>query len=330
MKGRGLLVTLVGYPAFFLACFGLSLYLTFPMEVLRGRILEEMTRQLNAQKSPGPYGKPGKVTAEGVDLWRFSGVRFTNLVVHPVTTNPDPAIPYEVDRLHVRLALLPLVTRQYVFAFDADAYGGNVAGRVTFAPGFREVKALTGRARGIQWGKIAVVRERLKVPAEGTIGGDMEVTLGKDVKDMAGNVRVRGEGLSIGPGELVVPTFGSLTLPHVDLGKLDGDIKVLDGKTSGPPIVLNGKDLQGQLELPLFLRNQIDNSTINNGVLVFRLAEDFLKANPKFQPVFDFTPQLKSARDDEGSYRFRLRGTLGNISPRPDKTAKVGGGSGPR
>ena len=330
MRRRGLWVTVLGYPAFFLACFVASLYLSFPMQVLRGRILEEMTRQLNAQRSPGPYGKPGKITADGVDLWRLSGVKFTNLVITPVTTNPDPGIPYEVDRLHVRLELLPLVTKQYVFHFDADAYGGNVNGRVTLGPGMKEVKALVGRARGVEWGKIAVVREKLKVPAEGTIGGDIDVTLGKDVKDMAGSVQVRGEGLAIGPGELVIPTFGSLTLPHVDLGKLDGDIKVAEGKTSGPPIALNGKDIQGQLELPLFLRNQVDNSTVNNGVLVFRLAEEFLKANPKFQPVFDFTPQLKNAKDDEGSYRFRLRGTLGNISPRPDKAAKVGSSAGAR
>ncbi|MEW5848392.1 MAG: type II secretion system protein GspN [Myxococcota bacterium] len=320
---RRVLLTALGYPAFFMGCFLVSLYLTFPMNLLRGRILEEMTRALNAQKNPGQYGKPGKVTAENVDLYRFTGVEFTNLVVTPVTTNPDPAIPYELDKVRVRLQLLPLIKKNFEFAFDVRAYDGHAEGTVVLAQGLQQLKALTASADGIAWGKIGVVREKLKVPAEGTVGGNVDMTFGKDAKEHAGTIKMKGEALAIGPGELAVPGFGSLTLPHIDLGKLDGDIKVAEGKTSGPPMSLNGKDIQGQLEMPLALRNQIDNSTINNGVMTFKLADEFLKANPKFQPVFDFTPQLKQAKDEEGVYHFRLKGTLGNPSPKPDKGAKI-------
>lgn len=322
-------LTAVGYPLFFITCFIFSLYLTFPMQVVRGRILDEMTRQLNTGRNPGPYGKPGKVTAEQVDLYHVSGVSFRNMVITPVTTNPDPAVPFEVDQLSVRLQLLPLLLKRFVFSFDVDAYEGHASGKVSMSPDFREVKEITASGDGFQWGKIGAVRDKIKVPGEGTLGGSIDLDMGKDIKEAAGNILLNGEGLALGPGELAVPGFGSLTLPRIDLGKLSGDIKVAEGKTSGPPMTLTGKDIQGQLEMPLQLRKPPDASVVNNGVLVFKLAEDFLKANPRFQPVFDFTPQLKQAKDEDGSFRFRLRGTLGTLSPRPDKTAKVSNNNAP-
>ena len=92
-----------GYPGFFLFCFLLSLYATFPMSVLKPRIMEELTKAVNSGQSPGAYGKPGRVTVDSIDLYRFSGLDFKNLTIYPVTTNPDPPLPIEVDRLKVRV-----------------------------------------------------------------------------------------------------------------------------------------------------------------------------------------------------------------------------------
>lgn len=323
-------LTAVGYPAFFVLCFLFSLYLTFPIAMLKGVIVDEMTAQLNAAQSPGQYGKPGKVSAESVDVYRLTGVALKNLVILPVTTNPDPASPVELDFVAVRVNVLPLLLKRLVVSFNVEAYGGAVTGTVHVGgEGFRELQEVHGNAAGIQWGRIAAIKDRIKLPGEGAVGGSVDLTMGKEIKEATGTIKLSGEGLAVGPGELAVPGFGSLTLPRIDLGVLNGDIKVSEGKTQGPPITLTGNDFQGQLDAAAQLRKPLDASMVNNGVAMFKLSEEFLKANPRFQPVFDFTPQLKQARDEDNAYRFRLRGPLNNLSPRPDKTARVSAPNGP-
>jgi type II secretion system protein N len=328
---RSWVVSVVAYPFFFLMCFVVSLYVTFPMAVLKGRILDEMTKALNASKTPGPYGKPGRVTADDVQLWRLSGLRFTHLVIHPVTMDPDPASPVEVESLQVRLQLTGLIKKAFEFYFVARAYDGVLSGTVTLGgEKGQQLRAIKATADGIAWGKIAVIRDTLKVPVEGLLGGDVDLNLGKEPKDHQGTLTLRGESLALGPGDLSVPAFGSLTLPRVDLGKLSGEVKFADGKTTGPPLALNGKDLQGQVEVPLSLKSKIEQSSILNGVMTFKLADEFLKANPKFQTVFDLAPPLKNAKDEEGVFHFRLKGTLRNPDVRPDRSARMGGGVSPR
>jgi len=327
MARRAWLMPVLGYPAFFLVCFIGSLYLTFPMGLLKGRILEELTRAVNQGRSPGQYGKPGRVTAESVDLWRLSGVSFKDLTIYPVTTNPDPPIPYHVDSLNVRVQLFPLLRKLAEISFQVRAYEGDVDGEIILTgEGFREVKSIKATADGLAWGELEVVKEKLKVPTAGTLGGDVELLLGKDAKDWTGTIKLRGQGLSVGPGELQVPAFGTLTLPLVDMGKLDGDIKINEGKSGGPPITLAGRDIQGQLDAPLALKSAFENSQFTNGALVFKLAEEFLKTNPKFQTVVDFAPPLKNARDEEGVFHYRLKGSIKSPDVKPDKSAKISGG----
>ncbi|MBI5497803.1 MAG: type II secretion system protein GspN [Deltaproteobacteria bacterium] len=314
----------LGYPSFFITCFLVSLYLTFPMDVIRPRVMHEMTKALNSRKNPGPYGKPGRITVESMDLYRFSGLDFRGMTIHDVTTDPDPAAPIVLDRVRVRVGLLGLLRKQLAVSFNVDAYDGNVVGDAVLAgEGFRELRSVNAHGEGLAWGKVAAVRDKLKVPAEGTLGGEVDLTLGKDPKDANGTIKLRGESLAMGPGELTLPMFtGPLTLPRVDLGKLEGLIKVADGKTGGPPITLTGTDIQGAAELPVQVRVPAEASQLS-GILQFKLSEPFLKANPRYATVFDFSPQMKQARDEDGVFHFRLRGTVGRPDAKPDRSAKV-------
>ncbi len=321
MRSRALVY--VAYPTFFLTCFLVSLYLTFPMDVVKPRIVEELTRQLNARKNPGPYGKPGRILVNDLTLWRVTGIQMTGVTVFDVTTDPDPASPIELDKVQARVGILGLLRKTLNITFNVEAYDGTASGNVVLAgEGFRELKLLKAEADGISWGKIAVIRDKLKVPTAGHVGGDVDLTLGKDIKEAKGVIHLRGEGLGLGPGEVNVPAFGALTLPKVDMGKLTGEITVADGKTAGPPITLVGQDVQAAADVPTQLKTPVDNSPLN-GMFQFKLSEAFLKSNPKYATVFDLTPQLKNARDEEGVFHFRLKGVLARPDARPDRGAKI-------
>lgn len=328
MSTRKKVLSTLGYVFFFVFCFVASVYLTFPMDLLKPRILEEANRALNARKSPGAYGKPGSITVEDVKLWRLSGVELKNVVVLDVTTNPDPAPPWEVDSVKVRVGLLGLLRKHLNITFDVHAYEGTITGDALLVPNDKgdrmELKRLDAKADGVQWARMALIAQALKVPGEGALGGEVHLTLGNDIKEAAGDIKLAGDGLAVGPGELAIPMFGTLTIPRIDLGKLSGDIKVAEGKTTGPPITLTGVDFQGVLDGPLNLRTPPEQSQIVNGAASFKLAEAFLKANPRFQTAFDLAPQLKQAKAEDGNYRFRLRGTVGSPQGTPDKNAKVG------
>jgi type II secretion system protein N len=312
------------YPVFFLTCFLVSLYLTFPMDVIKPRILDEMNRALNARKSPGAYGKPGRITLEDVNLYRFSGVDLRNVTIWDVTTDPDPASPIQLDRLQVRVGIFALLRKQLAVSFNIQAYDGTISGEAVVAgEGYREFRSLHAQADGVAWGKIAVIHDKLKVPCDGTLGGDVELNAGKDIKDASGIIHLKGEGLGIGPGELSIPSFGTLTLPKVDLGKLAGEIKIADGKSAGPPVTLTGNDIQGQADLPATLRIPFDNTMVA-GAFQFKLSEPFLKANPRYATVFDLTPAMKSSKDEEGVFHFRVKGPLARLDVKPDRTARVG------
>lgn len=320
---RSKALSYVGYPAFFLFCFFTSLYLTFPMDVVKPRIVEEATRQLNARKSPGPYGKPGRILINDVALWRVSGVELRGVTIFDVTTDPDPASPIELDRVQVRVGILGLLRKTLNITFNLEAYDGTATGNVVLAgEGFKELKLVKAEAEGIAWGKIAVIKDKLKVPTAGHLGGDVDLTMGKDIKEAKGVIHLRGEGLGLGPGEVNVPAFGALTLPKVDLGKLTGEITIADGKTAGPPITLTGVDVQAAADVPTQLKMPLDNSVLN-GMFQFKLSEPFLKSNPKYATVFDLTPQLKNAKDEDGVFHFRLKGVLARPDVRPDRSAKV-------
>lgn len=324
MSGRQKALKWLGYVSFFLVCFVAGLYLTFPVDLLRPRVSDELNRVLNARKNPGAYGKPGSVTFGSLSLWRLSGVELKNVVVVDVTTNPDPAPPWELDVVRLRVGLLGLLRKQLAVTFDIQAYDGSASGDVLVAgEKFQQIRAIDATASGIAWWKMAAIQQAMKVPGAGTVGGEVHMTAGKDIKEAAGDIRIRGEGLTVGPGELAIPLFGKLTIPAVDMGALEGDIKVADGKTSGPPITLTGRDVQAAVDAPLLLRMPMEASQIQNGALALKLAEPFLKDNPRFKTVFDLTPQFKEAKDTDGAYKYRLRGTVGRPDAKPDRTAKI-------
>ena len=252
-----------------------------------------------------------ELALDDVALWRLSGVDLKGLTVWDVTTDPDPASPVVLDHVQVRVGILALLRKTLAVTFHVEAYEGTLAGEALLGgEGFREFRGIKATAEGFAWGNVAAIRDKLKVPCGGTLGGDVDFNAGKDiVKDGSGVIHLKGDGLFIGPGELAVPSFGTLTLPRVDLGKLAGEIKIDDGKTSGPPITLTGNDIQGAADLPTQLRMPFDNSMVT-GMFQFRLSEPFLKANPRYATVFDLTPQMKSAKDDEGTFHFRAKGPV--------------------
>ncbi|MFH1810861.1 MAG: type II secretion system protein GspN [Pseudomonadota bacterium] len=313
---------MLGYAGFFGLCFVISLYLTFPMSAIKPRVVDMLQKAVQqAGPQPGRYGTQAEVQIERVDIYRLTGLELTRLSVRLATTEPDPGPTWEFDRARARLQLLPLILGHQRVGFDVDLYDGNLSGSALVVD--QNLAELDAELEGVAVGKVPVVLAALGVPLEGLIGGTVDLKLGKDPKEAKGTIVLQGQGHVLGPGEFKIPGLtGGLTVPAIDLGVLDVQVEVADGKARVKPAGLKGKDVEVASDLTLTLRSPLGRSTAA-GALEFRLAEAFLKANEKFQPILDFTPQLKRAKDKDGSYHFKLAGSLASLRPVPDPKAKV-------
>lgn len=330
-------LTYLGYAAFFGLCLLVSAYLTFPMQAIKPRVvqlLEEAVQHMGP--APGRYGVPAEVQVDKLRMHRLSGIEIERLSVRLASADPDPAPTWDIDRARVRLHLLPLLLGRWVIGFDVDAYDGSIVGEALLVnrrgdgdgesdkrgSADKRLAQIEAEADGLQLGKIQALVGLVGVPVSGEAAATVDLKLGKSPKEHVGTIAVRGQGLSLGPGERTIPGFGALSLPTIDMGQLVIDADVADGKAKVKPAKLDGKDLKAAANLNVTLRQPVGRST-TTGALEFKMDEAFLAANTKFQPIFDMLPQLKRAKSEQGAYRFKLSGMLGSLRPQPDRNAKV-------
>ncbi|MBN2359581.1 MAG: type II secretion system protein GspN [Deltaproteobacteria bacterium] len=321
-KSRPRWLIVLSYALFFVVCFAVSIYLTFPMSALKPKVLALLQQAVaNAGPAPGRYGVPSEVKVAGLDVYRLSGVALERLSIRLASTDPDPAPTWEIDRARVRLKLLPLIIGKRRVAFDIDAYEGNLSGSALIDD--NRLAELEAEAEDFALGKIPALAAKLGVPWGGTVGGDADLKIGKTAKEIQGKIALTGQGAVLGPGEIKIPFMsGALTVPAIDLGKLEVVADIAEGKAKVKPAQLTGKDLQIAAEMTVTLRDPVSRST-TAGALELKPAESFLKANPKFQPIFDLTPDLKRAKGKDGGYYFKLAGILSSIRPVADPNARV-------
>ena len=312
-----------GYSSFFWFAFSLSLYLTFPMQALKGKIVTAMEEGLGKGKQ-GRYGTDPVVEFESLGLWRFSGLSFERLSLQLGSRDPDPGPTVDFDELNLRVGLLSLLSEQPEIIFDAALYEGDVDGEVTVTKR-GELKKLALQLEDVNIAKMPILLSSAGVPSVGKIQGNIDLNLGKKPsKDAKGEIDVAVKGLSLGPGELELPIpgmSGGLTIPSIGMGDLKIKTSVKAGKSDKGKITMNGKDFQAEIEPSLFFNDRLDRSRIS-GDGWFSISEDFLKANGKFETLISFASPLKKAKDSEGRYHFNLKGTMGSPSAKLSRPKK--------
>lgn len=319
------------YPGWFAICFFASLYLTFPLTLVKAPVVAGLEDALGKGKQ-GRYGTDPKVAIDELSLWRMTGVELERVSLQLASSDPDPGPTVELDTAAARIGLFSLLLNEPTVHFSAALYGGELEGSVTLK-GDKEASEsflghtfalLDGKAQGIaalhltvdgvDLSKAPPVIEKAGVPVTGVLGGKVDLELGEDpAKEAAGDIDLTLAGVTLGPGELKIPVpglTGGLTLPLIDMGDLEVKAPVVEGKAKFDKLGLNGKDFNAKVDLELSLASRMSSSRLS-GDGSFQISEQFLEQNSKFKTLLDFASPLKRARDDEGRYHFNLRGSLG-------------------
>jgi type II secretion system protein N len=321
MKSR--LLKIMSYSTFFSFAFTVSLYLTFPMDAVKGKIITAMEEALGKGKQ-GRYGTDPIVSFSSIDLWRFSGVAFERLSLQMGSRDPDPGPTVDFDELRLRVGLLSLLSDAPEVSFDAILYDGELEGDVTVSA-TGEVRKIGLELEEVNIGKMPLLLNSSGVPTSGNVNGSVNLHLGKKPsKDAKGNIDLVVAGLSLGPGELELPIpgmSGGLTIPSIGMGDLTLKTEVIAGKAEKGTLAMNGKDFQAELKPALFFNDRIGRSRVS-GDGWFSISEKFLKDNGKFETLISFASPLKKAKDGEGRYHFNLKGTLSSPSAKLSRPKK--------
>lgn len=330
---------IIGYPSWFFGCLLVFLYLTFPMAALKTTVVTKMEEALGT----GRFGQDSKVTIGKLDTYYVTGLSFERLNLQFASQTTDPGMQLEFDEAAVRIPVLPLLFGSPTLEVNGKIYDGRLdgsfeVGNEKFAEErlFGEVRSLLdGKLKpasnlrtavldvdGIKLDRAPPLMEALGLPVAGTLQLQADLDLGDDpTKDGKGSIVLKGTGLSVGEGKL--PIAGGFSIPYVDLGTLDAEIKIAEGKGESEKFKLEGRDVTAEIEPSLRLRKNVLASNLS-GPGWFKLSDTFLKENGKFKAIlFEFPGPQKKAKDDKDRFHFALRGTLQSPSA---TLSKSGGG----
>lgn len=305
---------LSGYVSWFFTFFVVGVYLTFPLDDLRGLITERLESALGKGKQ-GNYGVDPKVALGSLALSGF-GIKAERVSVQLPSRDPEPGPTIDIDELAVGVRPWTLLSKVRTVRVAADLYGGSVDATVSV-----DEKGAVHDADvdvdGFDLGKIPVVQEKLGVPVSGKLDLSAELELGATPeKDGSGKVTLDLKGASLGPGNLkLAAAFGGFELPLIDLGSLSGEIPVKQGRGTLNGVKLDGKDVQLELLGDVFFKGNLATSRLDlDGWFMPTTA--FLEREKKFQSLLQLGESLgggvslSKAKDEEGHYWFSLKGPL--------------------
>jgi type II secretion system protein N len=322
----------VGYPAFYLFCFLIFAYLTFPYEHLRDRIVAEFTA--DQRKSGGSM----RLEIDTLTSYWLSGIDARGVrLIQPNSTpgpegQPKPPTEIAIDRLTVRVSLLPLLIGRVTVNATAQTMGGTIEASTSKKGEERQIEA--------EFEKLSVAGftplvEVVGMPMTGALGGKLNLTLpeGKLAKTV-GTIHVGFTDYAVGDGKTKIKDM--IALPKMNIGDLTFDCDVKDGVAKVTKFAASGMDLDFSADGKLTLRDPFSDSQADL-YMRFKFADGYktrsettrnLFGSPgsNIPPAIEMMPAMKSSKRPDGFYSWHVWGMLKSLRYDP---APSGGGSSP-
>jgi type II secretion system protein N len=305
---RRKLLLWMGTPAFFVGCFLLFAYWTFPYDHLRDYLVQEVER---------PRGPGGERIDSGLRLRidELSPSLLTGVTLRGVTFTKLPSSPDErpavvsADEIHARVSLLALLRRVVAVSFSAEMAGGSLEGEVQVAD---DEVGIEVKLEGLELRRVGIFAALAGLPVSGTLGGTVGLTLAKEARNTQGSVDLAVDRIVVGDAraKLKLPGLSDgLTVGRVEAGNLKLRATVTDGSARIDELSAEGRDLtlrgRGTVRLGLPLQ-----STARADLLLsVKFTEAFRTRDDRTRAMFsllDLNPGLAPARTPDGALQFQL------------------------
>lgn len=294
-----------GYPAFFMFCFVVFAYWTFPYERLKDRLVEEA-------------GKRG-YKLEIIDLSpsRLSGVTLEGVRLVLPAEGDEPPVDVLLEELTVRASLWSALSETKSFSFDADLASGNAQGDIAIGAEEFEIEA---DLSGIELKQIPALARFTKIPVTGKVDAEIALAMPSNVGESHGHVALTIEAMNLGDGEtkIEIPGWGGLTLDKADAGDLEVQATIEDGTANIDSFKANGKDLKLDVVGDIRLTRPIKRSQMNLMVKA-KIEEAYKERSPKVATMIELASTgaaYKAALAPDGSLQYKIVGSpSGRLRP---------------
>lgn len=312
------LVLWSGYAAFFVFCFMLFAYWTFPYDRVRALIISRAEAS-----SPGSTVEIGELSP----YW-LTGITLTDVTLESAANKGEEPIVLKLDEVTVSVAPIAMAMGTTRVDFSAEVDEGGLDG--TFSTEEEGPSRLQLELDAVELGSLGLAAYA-KVPMKGSATGEIDVTLAPDAADTEGMIELAVEGFTLGDGKTKVPLpggWGGVTVPPIGVGTLAVQIPVKEGVATIEKLDARGKDvsLSGSGSVRLVQPFKSSRADITLGV---KVDPGFAKREAKIGTILGM-PGVKSARGSDGMIRFTLAGPISNLKARPGAASGARGKRPPR
>jgi type II secretion system protein N len=297
MARRKLLVG-AGYGAFSMAALFVGFYLTFPADAVGQRLAHEVQ-----QKSDGAV----TVSFDEISPYRLSGVAAEEVKIRTQKEGQQP-LELRFDEVRVRLRLLPLLLLRT--SFDAQLTLGEGEAEATITPLRDGELSAALELDEVNLASPPIVPTLVGLAIGGTVTGSLSADLRKDPKATGGRGKISITGASLGPG-----TIQGFTLPGIELGNLELELAIEQGRAKVSSFRQQGGQVQAKLSGSGTMKPDLKQSAID---LCLELKPDpaFLEKNPKLKAALQIA-EIQLKKNSEGFLNVPLVGTLAHPRFRP-------------
>lgn len=320
---------IVGYAGFFVVCFGLFAYWTFPYDRL-GSFIENKV----AESGSGYTIRIGEISpywGTGLELTRVTLRKQNADEVAQVDANSEAKKEDDAFRIRearVRLGILAALIGNRKVSFDAELEQGEIEGTFTDSG---DQKHLDATLTSVDVGKLGLLDSVISLPVKGTAEGDFDLTLGKEPTKSNGTAKLRIRNLTLGDGvaKLKVGAMGGLTIEPVEAGTVNIELDVKDGVGTVKKLTNDGKDIELEGSGEVRLTEPLSRSRFDV-LLRLKIKDAYREKSERTKTLMSLldgmsVPQVRSAKTPDGSFQYRLAGTAAGLRAIPAGRARVGG-----
>jgi type II secretion system protein N len=273
-----------GYAAFFFASFLVSLYLTFPFDTVKDKLL------VAASKAAG-----AKITAKTLEPSWITGVVATG-----VKYEKPGGAPIEIDELNARVALLPLLTGDLGVSASLPIAKGTVGADVVTAGDEIDIDATIA---GVELALVPGFADAVGLPVGGKVDASVKLHLDtKTPKNSAGEINLAGSGIEILEGG----KMSGFPIPPLAIGDLEWKVPIEEGVVKVTKQEVKGENVELELDGEVALVSPFDRSQLKL-LVSFRPTPAFLKKEPILNALLN---NIARAKGTDGFYTYALNGSV--------------------
>lgn len=278
-------VRYVGYAVFFVVMFVLGLYLTFPWDAAKDRILDMASK-----------GSGMTITAQEIKPSWITGVNAKGVSITPAGSKE----PITIDEITARAKIFGLLAGKKGAKISLPIAKGNVDADFSIDEETITVKADT---ESIELGLIPGLVEAVGLPLTGTIDLDTDMVIGqKDTKLTNGTLSLKAKQLRIEKGG----KMAGFPVPELAIGDADWQIPIEDGKATLKNLKVAGESLELLVDGTINVLSPPSKSTVNL-TLSFKPTDKLLASDPLLGALLN---NLQRAKGSDGFYTYAMAGSI--------------------